>query len=180
MSLRQLKDAWRPLAGLLACCASSSTASAGWDWNGILEKESAIPAGQQFDWVRNLTFPGPGDWKPIYLAVDGSEISFGTLRNSTRRGEVARVWVRVEYRDRKQHQSSATFTEFDCEDHTMRFLSQRQFSESDMRGELRTINSHDIAEPILPGTAAETWLEWACKATGQSTAERVIPDDASP
>jgi hypothetical protein len=165
-----LKVARKSVAVMLVCCISVALSThakvrpVAWDRDAILSKES-IPPGEQFDWARKLTFPGAGEWKPIFLAADGSEINFASLRGSSRRGEKARVWVRVEQRSRQQPQSFATFVEFDCEDHTMKLISQRQFSESDMRGELRTINAPNIAEPILPGTAAETWLDWACKAT---------------
>jgi hypothetical protein len=135
------------------------------DLIGVLEAKEKIPPGEHFDWVRSLTFPGSGDWKLIFLAGDGREADFGTTRNSSRRGEVTQVWVRVENREPQQPQSTATFTEFDCDRKTMKFLSQRQFSESDMRGEAKTINALDAPEPILPGTIADSWLAWACEVT---------------
>lgn len=123
------------------------------------------PEGDPFKWSLALTIPGTGEWEWVGGAPDGSMAFFSTKRNATRVGAVATVWIRAEFRDRHSPQSTASWMEFNCTKNTVRTLHLMEYGKADLNEPTDTIPTPTLAAPILPGTVAEAWLEWACKNT---------------
>jgi hypothetical protein len=77
------------------------------------------PPGDPFKWARSLDVPGAGEWEPISYSADGGVVDYGTRRRAARKGHIASVWIRTEWRDSRPVQSMATRKEFDCVNDTV-------------------------------------------------------------
>jgi hypothetical protein len=117
------------------------------------------------DWVKRLELRGKMDWEWIETYSD--RVFFMTRKGAARNGDIATLWLRVEYKftqDASSHRSVLSRDDWDC----------RQRKRANVAAFLFKWNNLQDPEPerasaILPsweviddGTLAQTLLEFAC------------------
>jgi hypothetical protein len=114
-----------------------------------------------------------GGWVLLIVPADGTLAVFGSHRHATRRGSVATVWLRYEYRGRQStngfsYKSAVERFMYDCERVAGKSVSSTFYSENNLgeAGQSYVYDEGKVAwTPVIPGTVGESLLEWACKTT---------------
>jgi hypothetical protein len=97
-----------------------------------------------------------------------------TTRNAVRDGNIAIVWLRIEYRDSQggeggiDYRSAVERSQFDCLNRSTRLASAVYYSENNLGGQSESFSFDNHRWlPIIPGSRGDDWIDWACRITAQ-------------
>jgi hypothetical protein len=165
------------LTGLLAL------ALAGWlAASGAVAQINTVPMqGRGNEWVKKLKLKGTMDWEWIETYPD--RVYFATRRDARREGDLATMWMRIEYKDVQSpssHRSALSRDEWDCRQRKRAnvgtfFFRWNNLDDDDPE---RSTAMMRTWEKIEPGTLADTLLRFACSIT--PTQELVQPGAQKP
>ncbi|MGA2778927.1 MAG: surface-adhesin E family protein [Steroidobacteraceae bacterium] len=186
--LRQIMAAALGSAALLvalACAAQTPDDQKAWDAQRAqaladqkiraaqLEKERAARQANPMAWVKTLDPLTSGGWEFRTVADDGSWASFSTTHQMKRSGKIVSVWLRQEFAEPQLDPSGDAYLsivqkiDYDCTKVQARPVLVIYYSANNIKGNAQTEQADPKQAPwtpIVPGTLAETNLQWACSA----------------
>lgn len=186
--LRQIMAATLGSAALLvalACAAQTPDDQKAWDAQRAqaladqkiraaqLEKERAARQANPMAWVKTLDPLTSGGWEFRTVADDGSWASFSTTHQMKRSGKIVSVWLRQEFAEPQLDPSGDAYLsivqkiDYDCTKVQARPVLVIYYSANNIKGNAQTEQADPKQAPwtpIVPGTLAETNLQWACSA----------------
>lgn len=133
------------------------------------------------EWVKQLQLRGTMDWEWIETYPD--RVFFATRRDARREGDIATMWMRIEYKDTQSpssHKSALSRDDWDCAKKSRSsvgtfFFRWNNLDDDDPEQSTALLRNW---EPIEPGTVAETLWQFACSIT--PTQELVRPETTKP
>jgi hypothetical protein len=169
----------------LACAAQTPDDQKAWDAQRAqaladqkiraaqLEKERAARQANPMAWVKTLDPLTSGGWEFRTVADDGSWASFSTTHQMKRSGKIVSVWLRQEFAEPQLDPSGDAYLsivqkiDYDCTKVQARPVLVIYYSANNIKGNAQTEQADPKQAPwtpIVPGTLAETNLQWACSA----------------
>lgn len=161
---------------LALALAGSLTAS------GAVAQINTVPMqGLGNEWVKKLKLKGTMDWEWIETYPD--RVYFATRRDARREGDLATMWMRIEYKDVQSpssHRSALSRDEWDCRQRKRANVGTFFFRWNNLDDDDPERSSAMMRtwEKIEPGTLADTLLRFACSIT--PTQELVQPGAKKP
>jgi len=136
-----------------------------------LEHERAARKADPMAWVGTLDPMTSGGWEFRSVANDGSWASYGTEHQMKRSGKIVTIWLRQEFAEPQHDANGDAYlsvvqkTDYDCTKDQARPLLVIYYAENNLRGGTDTEEADPKQtpwSPVIPGTLAESNLEWAC------------------
>jgi hypothetical protein len=124
-------------------------------------------------WAAGLNNLPDGGWTLLFVPADGTYAVFGSRRHATRRGSVATVWLRYEYREAQtslgaSYKSAVNRSLFDCDRIAAKAVSGTTYTNNNLDDPGPSITYEEAKvgwTPVIPGTLNEFLLDWACRTT---------------
>lgn len=147
----------------------------------------AVPAAAQIttvpmkgvgnEWVKQLELQGRMNWE--WIETYPEVVYFVTRHEAERKGDIATIWMRIEYKHPQQplsHQSALSHDDWDCKHRTRStrgvFFYKWNNLQADRPQPEHSTNLLRTWEKVQKGTIGETLLEFAC---GIQNVTPVIP-----
>jgi hypothetical protein len=136
-----------------------------------LERDRAARKADPMAWVRTLDPMTSGGWEFRSVAGDGSWAAYGTDHQMRRAGKIVTIWLRQEFAEAQHDGNGDAYlsvvqkTDFDCVKDQTRPLLVIYYAENNLKGGADTEEAdpkHGPWNPVIPGTLAESNLQWAC------------------
>jgi hypothetical protein len=136
-----------------------------------LERERAARKADPMAWVRTLDPMTSGGWEFRSVAGDGSWAAYGTEHQMKRAGKIVTIWLRQEFAEAQHDGNGDAYlsvvqkTDYDCVKEQARPLLVIYYAENNLKGGANTEEADPKQapwSPVIPGTLAESNLEWAC------------------
>ena len=120
------------------------------------------------EWVKQLTLKGTMEWEWIETYPD--QVFFATRQEAKRDGDIATMWMRIEYEQARSpgpHRSALSRDQWDCKQKRRAnvgtfFFHWNNLEDDDPEHSNAMMLSWEVIEP---GTLAQTLLEFACGIT---------------
>jgi hypothetical protein len=136
-----------------------------------LERDRAARKADPMAWVRTLDPMTSGGWEFRSVANDGSWAAFGTDHQMKRSGKIVSIWLRQEFAEAQHDANGDAYlsvvqkTDYDCVKDQARPTLVIYYAENNLKGAADTEEADPKQapwSPVIPGTLAESNLEWAC------------------
>ena len=120
------------------------------------------------EWVKELTLKGTMDWE--WIDTYQEQLFFATRQEAKRDGDIATMWMRIEYRQARRpgpHRSALSRDQWDCKQKRRANVGTFFFRWNNLEDDdPEHANAMMVSwEAIEPGTLALTLLEFACGIT---------------
>ena len=119
------------------------------------------------EWVKQLELQGRMDWE--WIETYPEVVYFATRHEAVRAGDIATIWMRIEYKHPQQplaHQSALSSDDWDCRNRTRStrvvFFYKWNNLQTDRPEPEHSTNLLRTWEKVEKGTIGETLLEFAC------------------
>ena len=134
-------------------------------------RERAARKADPMSWVRTLDPLTSGGWEFRTVADDGAWAAYGTDHQMKRSGKIVTIWLRQEFAEAQHDANGETYlsvvqkTDYDCVKEQARPLLVIYYAENNLKGGTDTEEADPKQAPwtpVIPGTLAESNLQWAC------------------
>ncbi len=133
------------------------------------------------EWVKQLDLKGRMDWE--WIETYPEQVYFATRHDSERKGDIVRMWTRVEYKHAQSpssHKSALSRDDWDCakRQRSTQGVYFYQWNNLEDEDPEHSTNLLRTWEKIDRNTVGETLLNFACSIRLEQ--QVIVPEPASP